>query len=651
MFESTFSKENRQRASGMFYTSEENIHKVIDPLFLDDLRNDFELVKRKQIKNRAAALLALQDKIAALKFLDPACGSGNFLTETYLSLRKLENEILEELRPLVTLPDNPIKVSIKNFYGIEINGFAVAVAQTALWIAENQMLQATEGALGRNFQALPLTNYATIIKANALRVDWSFFEGNRELGKKGNSTDSLIPSFPNSLTYIIGNPPYRGYSRQNAEQKADMRYIYSESSKAGKIDYVAAWYRKAADFIQGTNIRCAFVSTNSICQGEQCADVWKILYERFNIHIDFCHRTFKWTSDSENIAAVHCVVVGFSTAPNDKPKKIFDGGKVTVAENINAYLVDGEDIFVEAHNEHIQDGVPKIYEGSKPADGGNLIIEADELEDFIKCEPAALKYIKPLIGADSFIKGKKRYCLWLKDLPLEEIKNFPLIAERVEACCLYRSQSSKKKTRKDAATPHLFQEIRQPTTNYIFIPKISSERRWYVPIDFLSAKIIATNAAQIIPDATLYHFGILTSSIHMAWMRAVGGRMKSDYSYSATVVYNNFVWASVNDRQRRMIERSAQNILDIRAEFMGRDKELGTRDIVGNNKLVPSSSQLVPTWTFAKLYDEATMPDELRHAHKSNDFAVALAYGFENFWEDEARVVAELMKLYKALTS
>lgn len=430
--------------------------------------------------------------------------------------------------------------------------------------------------------------------------------------------------FPSPL-YIIGNPPFRGYSEQTADQKADLRRVYSENRKAGKLDYVSGWYRKAVDFIQGTEIRCAFVSTNSIVQGEQCADVWKILYDKFNVHVDFAHRTFKWLSDSDNLAHVHCVVVGFSTAPNHKPKKIFDGDKVSVVDNINFYLTDGEIIFVEAHTEHIQDGVPKINKGSQPTDGGNLIIKADELNDFIKREPAAEKYIHLYLGAEEFIKGKLRYCLWLENVPCDEIESMPLVAERVEACRQSRLKSSKKKTRADSATPHLFQERRQPKTNYLLVPSISSERRQYIPIAYMSANVIASNLTLMIPDATLYHFGVLTSSIHMAWLRAVGGRFKSDYRYSANTVYNNFVWCEVTERRRRMVERSAQAILDVRAEFAG--------------------------WSFAKLYDEATMPDELRHAHKSNDYAVALAYGFESFFEDEARVVAELMKLYKALTS
>ncbi len=596
MFESILNDKTR-RTGGMHYTSAENIHKVIDPLFLDDLRDEFELAKRKQIKNRAAALLELQDKISSLKIFDPACGSGNFLTETYLCLRRLENEILEELRPLVKLPDDPVKVSIQNFYGIEIEPFAAAVAQTALWIAENQMLQETEGALGKNLQALPLKNYPNILCANALRVDWKNFAPN--------------------VDYVIGNPPFVGYSNQTPQQKSDMRSVYGENPKVGKIDYVAAWYKKAADFIQGTKIRCAFLSTNSITQGEQCADVWKILYEKFGIRIDFAHKTFRWFSESENMAHVHCVVVGFSCAENPKPKIIFDGNKKIFAEKINFYLTDGEIVFVEARTNPLQDGVPKMITGNRPADGGNLIIEPDDLEKFSD----AKKFIKRLIGAEEFINGKKRWCLWLKDFPLDEIKKFPIVAERVEACRQDRLTGAADR-QKLAKTPHLFRETKNPA-RCLIIPETSSERRVYVPMNFIDEKIIATNSLHMIPGAEIYHFGILTSSIHMAWTKTFCGRLKSDYRYSAKVVYNNFPWPEISLRHRRMIEQTAQNILDVRKNFSG--------------------------WTLAKLYDEETMPDELRLAHKSNDFAVALAYGFEKFLDDESKIAAELMKLYKRL--
>ena len=607
MFESTFSKENRdkrQRASGMFYTSVDNIHKVIDPLFLDDLRDEFELAKRKQIKNRAAALIDLQNKIASLKFLDPACGSGNFLTETYLSLRRLENEILEELRPLVKLPDNPIKVSINHFFGIEINSFAAAVAQTALWIAENQMLQETEGALGKNIQALPLKNYATIVKANALRLDWK----------------KICPH----IDFIIGNPPFVGARLKSSEQSRDIGNVFNGWQNIGNLDYVTCWHKLAADFMKGNSTRAAFVSTNSVCQGDSIGSLWKNLFNA-GVHIDFAYRTFKWLSDSENMAHVHCIVVGFSCAPNAKPKKIFDGGKVTLAKNINAYLVDGEDIFVESRPNPIQDGVPEIGIGNKPIDGGNYLFTPEEMDYFIRREPASEKFFKPWFGAEEFIKGKRRYCLLLKDLSEDEIKKMPLCWERVEAVRNYRLQSKSPGTRKIADKPTRFHVENFPRGNFLAIPKTSSERRRYIPIGFMSDSVVCADSLRLVSNATLYHFGILTSSIHMAWTRATCGRMKSDYSYSNNIVYNNFVWCSASEEERALIAESAQKILDVRKKYSD--------------------------WTYAKLYDETTMPKALRAAHKWNDYNVALAYGFEDFWEDEAKVVAELMKLYKALTS
>ncbi|MBQ4403346.1 MAG: class I SAM-dependent DNA methyltransferase [Selenomonadaceae bacterium] len=603
MFESTFSKENRQRASGMFYTSVENIHKVIDPLFMDDLRDEFELAKRKQIKNRAAALLELQNKLAALKFLDPACGSGNFLTETFISLRRLENEILEELRPLINLPENPVKVSINQFYGIEINSFAVAVAQTALWIAENQMLQETEGALGKNLQALPLKNFSTIVKANALQIDWKKIVRN--------------------VDFIIGNPPFVGARLKSAEQARDLQKIFDGWKNLGNLDYVCAWYKKSADFMANNSTRAALVSTNSVCQGDSVGTLWKNLFKQ-GIHIDFAHRTFKWLSDSENMAHVHCVVVGFSSAPNKKPKIIFDGGKIFIASNINAYLVDGDDIFVESRPNPLQNGVPEIGIGNKPIDGGNYLFTPEEMDDFIKLEPESAKFFKPWFGAEEFIKGKRRFCLLLKDLPPEEIKKHPLIAERVENVKNYRLASKSAGTRKISDKPIRFHVENFPRGNFILVPRHSAGARKYIPFGFLSPKVIAGDSTLIIRDAEIYHFGILTSSIHMAWTKTFCGYLGTSYRYSKDVVYNNFPWCAVTERRRRMIERTAQNILDVRADF--------------------------PDWTFAKLYDEATMPDELRLAHKANDYAVALAYGFEEFFMDEARVVAELMKLYKALT-
>ena len=607
MFESVLNDDTR-RAGGMYYTSTDNIQKVIAPLFLDDLHKEF--ITATRCKNRAQALLDLQDKIANLKFLDPACGSGNFLTATYLSLRELENKILKKLRALkVKFPANPVRVSINQFYGIEIHDFAVAVAQVAMYIAENQMLQQTNDELAMNLAAFPLKNYAKIVCANALRVDWLEVFGENA---------------PDNFDYIIGNPPFVGARMKSAAQTADIKHVFDGWQNVGNLDYVTCWYKKAADFIQGSAIRCAFVSTNSVCQGDQVGALWKNLFAA-GVHIDFAHRTFKWLNDSDNMAHVHCVVVGFSSAHNDKPKLIFDGDKVHVATNINAYLVDGENIFVESRNTPIQEGVPEIGIGNKPIDGGNYLFTPDEMEDFIKHEPDAEKYFHPWYGAEEFIRGKRRFCLWLGDLPLEEIKKMPLCRERVEAVKNYRLASKSAGTRKIAATPTRFHVENFPRGNYILVPSVSSERRRYIPMGFMPPSVIASNLVLVIRDATLYHFGVLTSSIHMAWVRTIGGRLESRYRYSKDVVYNNFPWCAVTLRRRQMIEETAQKILDVRAKFDG--------------------------WTFAALYDPQTMPDELRLAHKANDYAVALAYGFEDFWTDEAAIVAELMKIYKRLTS
>ncbi len=603
-FESLF-KPDVQREGGMYYTDEDNIRKVIKPLFLDALRDEFDAIKRRHIQNRPQGFFDLQDKLASLKFLDPACGSGNFLTMTYKALRQLENEIIEELRGLnVTLPADPIKVSINQFYGIEIQPFAAAVAQVAMYIAENQMLQQTEGVIGKDLQAFPLKDKAHITIDNALQIDWH----------------SVAPA----VNFIIGNPPFVGARMKSAAQAADMQRVSDGWDNTANLDYVTCWYKKAVDFIKGTNIRCAFVSTNSVCQGDQVGALWKNLFAA-GVHIDFAYRTFKWLSDSDNPAHVHCVIVGFSVAPNAKQKIIFDGGKGRVAKNINAYLVDGENIFVESRNEPLQDGVPEIGIGNKPIDDGNYLFTPAEMEDFIKHEPAAAKYFHPWYGAQEFIKGIKRYCLWLGDLTFDEIKQMPLCWERVLNVAAYRLASKSKPTRKIAETPTRFHVENFPRGNFIAIPKTSSERRFYIPIGFMNDSVICADSLRLVASAQIYHFGVLTSSIHMAWTRATCGRLKSDYSYSNYVVYNTFPWPEPMPSQRRAIERSAQEILDVRAGFEG--------------------------WTFARLYNPETMPQPLHDAHKLNDTAVALAYGFESILYDEAAVVAELMKLYRRLTS
>lgn len=611
VFESTLNPETR-RSGGMHYTSIENIHKVIDPLFLDALQDEFAQIKElKQAATVEKRLRAFQSKLADLVFLDPACGSGNFLTETYISLRRLENRVLKELlgaQIVLGALENPIQVSISQFYGIEINDFAVTVAKTALWIAESQMMKETEDIVNMNLDFLPLKTNAYITEANALRTDW----------------ESVV--LKAKLNYIMGNPPFVGYSLQSKEQKADMLAIYvDEKGKpyktAGKIDYVAGWYFKAAQLMHNTAVRTAFVSTNSITQGEQVASVWKPLYERFGVHIDFAHRTFRWDSEASLKAHVHCVIVGFSEAANAAARIIYDEGSVQKVENINAYLVEAPDIFIESNKLPLCD-VPKMTTGNRPADGGHLIIEAAEYDEFVRKEPAALKYIKKLTGAAEFINNKKRYCLWLVGVSPAELRKMPEVMKRVELCRNDRLNATDAGRRKLADTPMLFRETKNPKS-YIIVPATSSESRRYIPIGFLDDNTIPTNAAVIIPEADLFNFGILTSNVHMAWMRAVAGRLKSDYRYSKDIVYNNFPWSTPTPAQKERIEKTAQAILDARA-------------------LYPESS-------LADLYDELTMPVELRKAHRANDKAVMEAYGFWGKLNSEAACVAELMKLYKAL--
>ena len=605
VFESTLNPETR-RAGGMHYTSIENIHKVIDPLFLSDLRQKFDTILEEKVeKQRVKRLDDFQDKLASLTFFDPACGSGNFLTETYLSLRRLENEVIRERHHgqsfLGFEEVNPIKVSINQFYGIEINDFAVTVATTALWISEAQMLAETERIIHQDINFLPLKAYSNIVEGNALQVDW------REV---------VHPD------YIVGNPPFVGKSFQTDEQKADMKQVFDGVKNYGNLDYVASWYKKCADLMEGTRCKAALVSTNSVCQGIAVPPLWSHLLER-GVKINFAYPSFKWKSESNDGAAVHCVIVGFSFY-DTKDKIIMYEGKAPVrASNINPYLLDAPSVIIDDRHDPICD-VPKSAVGSFPTDGGNLVIQADELDDFIKQEPAAEKFIRPFIGPLEFINAKKRYCLWLKDCTPQELRTMPLVKARVAAVRDFRLSSKKQQTQRRADIPHLFAEIRQPETNYILFPRTSSERRRYLPIGFLPAEVIAGDTI-ILPNATLYHFGVLTSNVHNAWMRVVCGRMKSDYRYSSTLVYNNLPWPSPTEAQREKIEQTAQAVLDARA-------------------LYPESS-------LADLYDEVTMPPELRKAHQANDRAVMEAYGWKASSQfTESMCVAELFKLYQNLT-
>ncbi len=612
VFESTLNPETR-RSGGMHYTSIENIHKLIDPLFLDGLKAEFAEIKEITVdRTRKAKLESFQKKLAGLKFLDPACGSGNFLTETYISLRRLENETLSLLHRGQIMLDvgDPIQVSIGQFYGIEINDFAVTVAKTALWIAESQMMKETEDVVHMSLDFLPLKSYANITEGNALQVDWA----------------SVVPK--HELNYIMGNPPFVGYSLQSKAQKDDILSVYvDEKGKpyktAGKIDYVSGWYFKAAQLMQGTAVRTAFVSTNSITQGEQVAGVWKPLYERFGIHIDFAHRTFRWDSEASIKAHVHCVIVGFSNEPNPAPKRIYTTERYQEVENINPYLLDAPNVFIDSRTNSICN-VPQMVYGNKPTDGGFLFLSPEERDELLKREPGTEKFIRQIYGATEYINNKARYCLWLVGASPSELRKSPFIMERVEQVRQFRLNSTKAATQRSADTPTLFQEIRHPDSEYIIIPRHSSETRRYIPFGFVQPQIVVNDAVQIIPDAKIYHFGIMMSNVHMAWTRAVCGRIKSDYRYSKDVVYNNFPWPTPTDTQKTKIEQTAQAILDARARY-------------------PESS-------LADLYDELTMPPELRKAHQDNDRAVMQAYGFSVRDMTESKCVAELMRMYQSLT-
>ncbi len=613
VFESTLNPETR-RSGGMHYTSIENIHKVIDPLFLNDLRHRLDTAKSiRSLKSRRSALRALQNELAGLIFFDPACGSGNFLTESYISLRRLENEILiellgEQMELGFEGPDSLIKVSIGQFYGIEINDFAVIVAKTALWIAESQMMRETENIIESPLNMLPLCSYSNIVEGNALRLDW----------------ESVVPK--DKLSYIIGNPPFVGYSMQSQEQKKDILTIYADDKgkpykNAGKIDYVAGWYYKACQLIKGTTIKAALVSTNSITQGEQVFSVWKPLYDRFGVHINFAHRTFRWDSEANLKAHVHCVIIGFSCAHSNAPRFLFSGETVKQVQNINPYLLDAPELFIQNRKKSLC-AVPPMTTGNRPADGGALIIEDCDYADFIRKEPKSVKYIKRLCGSKEFIHNLKRYCLWLVGVSPEELRTMPEVCKRIERCRQNRLNAPDKGRRLLADTPSLFRETQNPKY-CVVVPEVSSERRRYVPMGFVDKDTILTNLVFIIPEATIYHFGVLTSNVHMAWMRVICGRLKSDYRYNKDSVYNNFPWPEPTEVQQEEIARTAQAILDARARY-------------------PDSS-------LADLYDETLMPGELRTAHQKNDLAVMRAYGFSVKMQ-ESECVAELMKRYQALT-
>ena len=614
VFESTLNPETR-RSGGMHYTSIENIHKIIDPLFLDDLKEELEQIKSYTVaKTKTVKLEEFQNKLASLTWLDPACGSGNFLTESYIAIRRLENEVLKlkievekgQIAGQIVFGDmgsgiNPIKVSIGQFYGIEINDFAVTVAKTALWIAESQMMKETEDVVHMNLDFLPLKSYANIIEANALRLDWNDVISNQK------------------LNYIMGNPPFVGARLMSEQQKADLLQIFEGWKNVGNLDYVSGWYKKTADFLKGTCIMAALVSTNSVSQGESVANLWKPLFED-GVNISFAYRTFQWDSEAKIKAHVHCVIIGFCENIICNKKKIYDNGECIEVGNINGYLLDAPNIFVESRAKALYD-VPTIGIGNKPIDGGNYLFTDIEKEEFIRKEPKAEKWFKPWYGSYEFINRKPRYCLWLGECPPNELRKMPECMKRVEATRMFRLSSKSKGTVKLADTPTRFHVENMPKGNYIVIPEVSSERRRYIPMGFMTPDILCSNLVKLIPEATLFHFGILESNVHMAWVRAVCGRLKSDYRYSKDVVYNNFPWPKVDDTVRTKIEKTAQGILDARDRY-------------------PDSS-------LADLYDPLTMPPELRKAHQQNDRAVMQAYGFSIKDMSEADCVAALMEMYQ----
>lgn len=660
VFESTLNPETR-RSGGMHYTSIENIHKVIDPLFLNDLRKELdEILEEKVEKQRKNKLDAYQDKLASLTFLDPACGSGNFLTETYLSLRRLENEAIRERYHGQTMLGafmNPIKVSIQQFYGIEINDFAVTVATTALWISEAQMLAETEKIIHQDIDFLPLKPYHNIREGNALRMDWDVIEVPSNIptihAKNVHlvvEPESMMASEPveydelNIVThrfdgdvkpnvqryevhydYIIGNPPFVGARLMSENQKQDVIDIFGAKWKnVGNMDYVSCWYKKAANLMKNNpSCRTALVSTNSICQGEQVANLWEKLFDD-GIQINFAHRTFRWDSEASLKAHVHCVIVGFSYQQM-KPCYIYDGEKKIEAKNINAYLTDAPNVFVGSR-QHPLFPVPEIVIGNKPIDGGNYLFEKEKMVDFIKQEPDSAKYFKLWYGSEEFIHQKPRYCLWLGNCTPAELIKMPHCLSRVEAVRELRLASKSEGTRKLADRPTHFHVENMPKGNYIIVPSVSSEKRRYIPMGFMTPNVLASNLVLIIPDATLYHFGILESNVHMAWMRAVCGRLKSDYRYSKDVVYNNFPWPNPTEEQKAKIEQTAQAILDARAKY-------------------PDSS-------FADMYgDKMYLFPELLKAHQDNDRAVMQAYGFNVKAMTESQCVAELFRLYQEMTN
>ena len=614
LFEDTLNPETR-KTGGMHYTSVENIHKVIDPLFMYDLNREFkEILQIKTDRKRKQALLSFQDKISRMKFLDPACGSGNFLTETYLSLRKLENELLKILsNGTISLNGDfsPIKVKIEDFYGLEMNDFAVTVAKAALWIAEAQMMKETQDIVQRDLDFLPLKSYSHVQQANALIKDWN----------------EIVSS--DKLSYIIGNPPFKGKKTRKKEQKEELeRLIGEDSAQPGNLDYVSGWFIKAARFIQGTNIKVSFVSTINITRGEQVSLLWKALLEKYDISIQYAYLPFEWYSEAKRNAQVHCTIIGFGCATNDNPKIIYSGTEddaPRIAKNISPYLRDEENILVSSRPSGPLCDVPSTGIGNKPIDGGYFLFKPDEMADFIKKEPLAEKYFYEWYGADELIKGKRRYFLWLANCPPSELRKMPLSKERREKVKEVRRNSTDAGTRKLADFPTKFHVTNIPQTDFIVIPEVTSENRDYIPMEYVevkdTTKKLFSNLVKLMPGASLYHFGVLQSKVHMVWTKAICGYKDFRPRYSTDIVFNNFPWPTLTEKNKESIAKTARRILEARANY-------------------PDSS-------LADLYDTDSMPEDLCLAHLDNDKAVMAAYGFTG--KNEEEITKLLLQQYKKL--
>ncbi|MBP9885774.1 MAG: class I SAM-dependent DNA methyltransferase [Leptospiraceae bacterium] len=630
MFQAVMNKDER-RNLGAHYTSEKNILKLIEPLFLDELYDEFESVKGNRNK-----LIDFHKKLGNLKFLDPACGCGNFLVITYRELRILEIEILKVLskKEMFTNIKNVALLDVDQMYGIEIEEFPARIAEVAMWLIDHQMNQKLSKEFGVYFLRLPLQKAANILHANALQTDWATLIKPRitetyfyDMGKK--EVAGKVEAVRDDYAYILGNPPFIGKQLQNQRQKEDLELVFKELKGTGVLDYVACWYLKSAQYIQNTTIKVAFVSTNSVAQGEQVGVLWNELFSKYKIKIHFAHRTFRWSNEAKGNAAVHVVIIGFANFDTSN-KKLFDYEDIKgdpheiIVKNINPYLVEGKDLVVLKRTTPISK-VPEISFGSMPNDGGHFLFTDEEKNEFLKIEPNANKFIKPILSTKEFLNGKKRWCLWLTDIKPNELRELPEIGKRIQLVKDLRASSDRDATKKLASFPTLFGENRQPSTDYILIPRHSSENRKYIPMGFFDKTYIASDSCLFVANAELFHFGVLTSEMHMAWVRNVCGRIKSDFRYSNEIVYNNYPWPlNLTEKQIKSIEICAQKVLDIRKEF-------------------PDSS-------LADLYDIIAMPPKLIKAHQDLDKAVDAAYRSKPF-ESEAKRMEFLFELYEKYTA